>query len=199
MHRSSLLLTVTLAAQLLVACVPAPELDALERSLVELHKRTAELEHRLEALEQATVRTTPPNNAVVDGPALNERVRAMRVRVRRTDQMVGAVDEDLGALEEHVDRHMSRLEVLEAAVQELREVTNSHADSIDLLANQIDAWQDEMDFVADLRGVVLVEDGRVVIRDANLLMLQGRRPEDGWPAANGMIITELSPEPESPR
>lgn len=199
MHRSSLLLTVTLAAQL-VACLPASELDALERSLVELHKRTAELEHRLEAQEQAaTVRTTPPNNAVVDGPALNERVRAMRVRVRRTDQMVGAVDEDLGALEEHVDRHMSRLEVLEAAVQELREVTNSHADSIDLLADQIDAWHDDMDFVADLRGVVLVEDGRVVIRDANLLLLQGRRPEDGWPAANGMIITELSPEPESPR
>jgi hypothetical protein len=104
---------------------------------------------------------------------LNQKLKAMRHDFDRAGGEISAVDDDLGLLERHVDRHMTRLDKIETVVEEMSSVLNNHADSLDELTSRLIDTDAQLSLLNRFRNAIAIQDGRIVIRDVDLLTVQG--------------------------
>jgi len=195
----------TLAVLFLLAGLPGCSCRDTDPRLRSAESEIQALQARIEALEtlppqpDRLIQPPEPEPEEAEQPdaaardPLGERIATMRHQVKRTGSLLGEVDEDLAALEDHVDSHMARIDALSDTVDELSTVVNNHADSIDALATELDDLYEDMAWVREMQSVMNLEDGKVVIRETDLLMVQGRNT-DGRPAENGYVLRELAPE-----
>lgn len=190
-------------ALVLVVAGPSCTGRGTQARLADLDAETAALRERVAKLEADAAhpledpvpptRPSPLRESVPDAEEdpLTGQVHEVRGQVQRATRRIDGVDGDLAALAAHVGGHMDRIDVLRADVDLLGRVADDHADVLDALVQDVSALLEETRRLRELRRFIAIEDGAVVVTDADLVLRQGR-DEDGLLKGNGNLYTMVA-------
>lgn len=185
-----------LAVTSILGCGQGARVDALQAELAQTRKELKLLRDEVRkgtpaVSRPAAEKDAEPKAASTGGvdPVERARRRAVDDDIVEVNSIADAVDQDLGLLEDDVDDQAALLDEVQEAVDDLTEIVNNHADLLDQISEDILGLDQDTQLVRDLQGTLVVDDGRIRIVDADLVLVQGT-DANGRPKTNGQILTQ---------